>query len=142
MPQPRLQKRDYSVDNLVVPIWLWKKRASLCEKRSDRVGYRITTGVEDWNSLRELADLQSSLKLVVQVDVSEDQIDRPIRLYDRFGLRKLEAVTVSCPASRRTDSVFRRTIASSSTTRMFATKGKRGLTLTFPAYDLFFCTLK
>jgi hypothetical protein len=88
MPQSRrLQKRDHRVNNLVIPVGLRKKRTSLCEMRSHGAGYRITAGIEDWNSLRELANLQSAFKLVVQVDVSEDQVERLIGLHDGLGLR-------------------------------------------------------
>lgn len=87
MQSRSLQKRADGVDNLVIPVWLWEKGASLCETRPHRAGQRPAAGVENWNSLRELADLQSAFKLVVQGYVREDQVERLIGLYDRLGLR-------------------------------------------------------
>jgi hypothetical protein len=84
----RLQKRDYGVNNLAIPVWFREKGASFCETRPDSAGYRLTAGVEHRNPLRELADLQSAFELVAQGYVGEDQVERLIGLDDRFGLRK------------------------------------------------------
>jgi hypothetical protein len=84
----RLQKRDDRVNDLAIPVWLWQEGISFCETRPYGAGYRLSAGIEHWNSLRELADLQSAFKLVVQGYVGEDQVERLIGLYDRFGLRK------------------------------------------------------
>ena len=90
MPPPprRLQKRDHGVNDLAIVVWLCKKGTSFCETRSDSAGYRLAAGIEHRNSVRQLADLQSAFKLVEQGYVGEDQVERLIGLYDRFGLRK------------------------------------------------------
>ena len=76
----RLQKRHHGVDHLAIAIGLRQKRALLGEMRSHGGSDRIAAGVEHGNSVREPADFQPAFKLVVQIDVGEDQVERLIGL--------------------------------------------------------------